>query len=75
MLNLGDFIRYIRMRHNLTQLEFGELFYRSKDYVYLLENNKTVPKIEELKLISKRLNEPIVMLVMYGLSIQEVIKE
>lgn len=75
MLNLGDFIRYIRMRHNLTQVEFGELFYRSKDYVYLLETNKAVPKNEELKLISKKLNEPVVMYVMYGLRVEELIKE
>ena len=62
------------MRHNLTQVEFGELFYRSKDYVYLLESNKTVPNIEELELISKKLNEPVVMLVMYGLCIKDIIK-
>ena len=74
MLTLGDFLRLIRTRHNLTQSEMGDIFLRNKDYVYMLENNKAVPKKEELELISKELNEPVVMLIMYGLCIQDVIK-
>lgn len=74
MLNLGEFLKFIRTRHSLTQSEMGDIFLRNKDYVYMIENNKVVPKTEELELISKKLNEPIVMLVMYGLCIKDIIK-
>ena len=74
MLDLGSFLRLIRTRHNLTQSEMGDIFLRNKDYVYMIENNKVVPKIEELELISKKLDEPVVMLVMYGLCIKDIIK-
>jgi DNA-binding XRE family transcriptional regulator len=73
VLSLGDFLRYIRMRHNLTQSEFGELIYRSKDYVYLMETDKTEPSLKELQMISKKLNEPVIMIIMYGLSVSQVI--
>ena len=74
MLSLGDFLRQIRMSHNLTQEEMGNLFYRNKDYIYKIENNKIVPNFKELEIISKKLKEPIVLLVMYGMSIQQLLE-
>ena len=73
-MGLGDFLRHIRMRHGLTQAQMGDLFYRNKDYVYLIENDKTIPTSKELEIISEKLEEPIILLVMYGLSIRELIK-
>lgn len=61
------------MRHGLTQAQMGDLFYRNKDYVYLIENDKTIPTSKELEIISEKLEEPIVLLIMYGLSIKEII--
>lgn len=61
------------MRHGLNQSEMGDLFYRNKDYVYKIESDKMTPTSEELKIISEKLNEPIIALVMYGLSIKEII--
>ena len=72
-MGLGDFFRHIRMRHGLTQAQMGDLFYRNKDYVYLIENDKTIPTSKELEIISEKLEEPIVLLIMYGLSIKEII--
>ena len=73
-LGLGDFLKHIRTRHGLTQAQMGDLFFRNKDYVYLVENNKTVPTAKELAVISEKLNEPLVMLITYGLSISQVLE-
>lgn len=72
VLGLGDFLKHIRTRHGLTQTQMGDIFYRNKDYVYLLENDKATPTVEELKLISEKLDEPVVMLVMYGLAVNKI---
>lgn len=73
-LSLGDFLKHIRMRHGLTQSQMGDLFFRNKDYVYLIENDKAVPSAKELKTISEKLEEPIIMLVMYGLTINQILE-
>ena len=72
-LTLGDFLKHIRLRHGLNQTQFGDLFYRTKDYVYLIENNEKVPTAKELQLISTQLGEPVIMLVMYGLVAKDLI--
>ena len=74
ILSLGDFLRQIRMSHNLTQEEMGNLFYRNKDYIYKVESGKIVPTMKELEIISKKLKEPVVLLVMYGISIQQLLE-
>lgn len=61
------------MRHGLNQSEMGDLFYRNKDYVYKIESDKMTPTFEELKIIGEKLNEPIITLVMYGLSIKQIL--
>ena len=72
-MSLGDLLRHIRMRHGLNQSEMGDLFYRNKDYVYKIESDKMTPTFEELKIIGEKLNEPIITLVMYGLSIKQIL--
>ena len=72
-LTLGDFLRHIRLRHGLNQAQFGDIFYRTKDYVYLIESNQRVPTAKELQLISNQLGEPVIMLVMYGLVAKDLI--
>ena len=62
------------MCHNLTQAEMGDLFFRNRDYVRLVENNKALPTSKELVIISEKLNEPIIKLVMYGLSINQILE-
>lgn len=47
---------------------------RNKDYVYLLENDKTVPTSKELQMISEKLDEPLLIYIMYGISIYKVIE-
>ena len=74
VLELGDFLKQIRTRHGLTQAEMGNLFYRNKDYVYLIEANKAKPTVKELAIISKELNEPLVTVIMYGLSISQALE-
>lgn len=61
------------MKHRLTQSEFGDIIYRSKDYVYLIESDKTSPSLKELQMLSKKLNEPVIMIIMYGLSVKQVL--
>lgn len=72
-MSLGDLLRHIRMRHGLNQSEMGDLFFRNKDYVYKIESDKMTPTFEELKIIGEKLNEPIITLVMYGLSIKQIL--
>lgn len=72
-MSLGDLLKHIRVKHGLNQSQFGDLFLRNKDYVYLLESDKTVPSPKELQMISKKLDEPLLMFIMYGLSVSQVI--
>lgn len=72
-MSLGEFLKIIRKNHFLNQTQMGDLILRNKDYVYMLENNQRVPTQEELDIISKKLNEPIVMLIMYGMAIDNLI--
>lgn len=75
MLSLGEFLKIIRKNHFLNQTQMGDLILRNKDYVYMLENNQRVPTKEELDIISKKLNEPIVTLIMYGMAIESLISK
>lgn len=73
-MNLGDFLKHIRMCHNLTQEEMGDLFFRNRDYVRLIENNKALPTNKELMLLSEKLNEPILKIIMYGVAVSQAIE-
>lgn len=72
-MSLGDLLRHIRVKHGLNQSQFGDIFLRNKDYVYLIENDKTVPTAKELQMISKSLDEPLLIFIMYGISVSQVI--
>lgn len=72
-MSLGDLLRHIRVKHGLNQSQFGDLFLRNKDYVYLLESDKTLPSPKELQMMSEKLDEPLLMFIMYGLSVSQVI--
>lgn len=72
VLSLGDFIKHIRMRHGMNQTQFGDLFFRNKDYVYLIENDKAVPTAQEMQLISEKLNEPLIMFIYVGFSVNKI---
>lgn len=74
-LSLGDFLKHIRMRHGLNQSQFGDLIYRNKDYIYLIENDKTVPTAKEMKTISEKLGEPLIMFIYVGFSVNEIVSK
>lgn len=73
-MSLGDLIRHIRVKHGLNQSQFGDLFLRNKDYVYLIENDKTVPTAKELQMMSEKLDEPLLIFIMYGVSISKIVE-
>ena len=72
-MSLGDLIKHIRVKHGLNQSQFGDLFLRNKDYVYLIENDKKVPTAKELQMMSEKLNEPLLIFIMYGICISEIV--
>lgn len=71
-MNLGDFIKYVRMRHNLTQNEMGDICMRSKDWIYLVENGKLNPSNEDLVILGNKLDEPLLLFVSYGITINSL---
>ena len=73
-MSLGEFLKYLRMRHNMTQSEFGDICFRNKDYVSMWENDKTKPSLKELTVLANKLNEPVLLLVTYGVAFNEVIE-
>lgn len=73
-MSLGEFLKYLRMRHNMTQAEFGDICFRNKDYVSMWENDKTKPSLKELTVLANKLNEPVLLLVTYGVAFNEVIE-
>jgi DNA-binding XRE family transcriptional regulator len=73
-MNIGEFLKFIRNRHSLTQSDIGNICLRSKDWVYMVENGKLEPTNEDLALISKELQEPLLLLITYGKTIQQLFK-
>ena len=71
-MNLGDFIKCVRMRHNLTQSEMGDICMRSKDWIYLVENGKLNPSNEDLVILGNKLDEPLLLLISYGITINSL---
>lgn len=71
-MNLGDFIKYVRMRHNLTQSEMGDICMRSKDWIYLVENGKLNPSNEDLVILGNKLDEPLLLFISYGITINSL---
>lgn len=58
----------------MTQAEFGDICFRNKDYVSMWENDKTKPSLKELTVLANKLNEPVLLLVTYGVAFNEVIE-
>ena len=73
-MSLGDFLKHIRIKHGLNQSQFGDIILRNKDYVYLLENDKTKPSVKELQMIGEKLDEPLLKYIMYGITISQVLE-
>lgn len=71
-MNLGDFIKCVRMRHNLTQSEMGDICMRSKDWIYLVENGKLNPLNEDLVILGNKLDEPLLLFISYGITINSL---
>ena len=71
-MNLGDFIKSVRMRHNLTQSEMGDICMRSKDWIYLVENGKLNPSNEDLVILGNKLEEPLLLFISYGITINSL---
>ena len=71
-MNLGDFIKCVRMRHNLTQSEMGDICMRSKDWIYLVENGKLNPSNEDLVILGNKLDEPLLLFISYGIMINSL---
>ena len=72
-MSLGEFLKHIRMLHGLNQTELGNMCFRTKDYIYLIENGKAKPTSEELYLISEKLEEPILKLITYGMVAEQLL--
>lgn len=49
--SIGNFIRHLRVRHNLSQEDFGKLFDTSKSEISAYENNIRTPDNHILQLI------------------------
>lgn len=49
--SIGNFIRHLRVRHNLSQKDFGKLFDTSKSEISAYENNIRTPDNHILQLI------------------------
>lgn len=53
---IGKRIKEIRLEHNLSQAEFGALFFTSQDTISLWENGKSLPNTEFVIEIAKKFN-------------------
>lgn len=73
-MSLGDFLKHIRMRHGMTQAEFGDICFRNKDMVSRWENDKEKPTLKELTQLAMQLSEPVLLLVTYGVALNDVLE-
>lgn len=73
-MNLGEFLKCIRLRHSMTQAEFGDITGRNKDMVSKWENGIAMPSTDELYEISNKLKEPVLMLVTYGVLVNNLLE-
>ena len=73
-MSLGDFLKYIRMRHGMTQAEFGDICFRNKDMISRWENDKEKPTLKELTQLAMQLSEPVLLLVTYGVALNDVLE-
>ncbi len=64
-MTLGNKIQEIRKNNNLTQEEFAQKFYVTRQTVSNWENNKNYPDMSSLKMISDT----------YGISFDELLKK
>lgn len=56
MSTLGERIKTLRSRYDLTQEDFGEMFNIVKSTVSMYENNKSIPDDETKKRIAEHFN-------------------
>lgn len=54
--NVGEIIKFVRTTNKLSREEFGELFNKHRNWVYLKETNKSKIYITDLILIAKKFN-------------------
>ncbi len=73
-MQIGDFIKYLRKGNGISQDELANEIMRSQDWMSLVETNKIEPGIEDIKLISKTLHEPILEILADGLLFQDIKK-
>lgn len=72
-MGVGELIKHIRVLHGLNQTELGDLMYRNRDFVYMVENGRTSPTVKDLIELSKALNEPILLYVAYGITFNDML--
>jgi transcriptional regulator with XRE-family HTH domain len=73
-MGIGDLIKHIRTSHGLNQTELGDLMYRNRDFVYLVENGRATPNVKDLVELSKALSEPLLLYVAYGITLNDVLE-
>lgn len=73
-MQIGDFIKYLRKGNGISQDELANEVMRSQDWMSLVETNKIEPGVEDIKLISKALHEPILEILADGLLFQDIKK-
>ena len=68
-MSIGELLKNIRLKHSLTQTEIAELCLHSKDWCYLLEQNKLEPNSEDLATLGNKLEEPLLLYIALGKAI------
>ena len=63
MMDIGDRIKKVRMKHQLTQSQFAEIIGKSQSTVYGYENNTIIPPFKVLLTISS----------LFSISVDEII--
>ena len=73
-MKVGEIIKSIRIQHDLTQEDLAEMCYRSRDWVSLIEtgSHKTTVTKEDLIILSKELNEPILRTIAVGMAYEDI---
>ena len=71
-MNFGEKIKDLRIKNNLTQQDFADKFFVTRQAVSRWEQGKSIPGIDVLELIAKEFNVSIDYLVSEDDSIKQV---